>query len=201
MDISTICEVISWITKHPEHVYDEDDDFVDNKPSEKWFRFLQNPGAISEYSDPINHNMDGDEVDIGCDYVFERGSYRSCRCDIEVLPGKTRCAFHDHVIFSKELRGYIKDQHKWITDAYTHGIDVTTNVPQGTMEISVESADEGLFRETTHNLALGCNSTGQPVCVGYFRNPELPMTRNNIFPLTLELQGWCQSRNIPVASL
>ena len=45
----------------------------------------------------------------GCDYIHQKGDKNKLRCNKKTVEGKSRCQFHDHVIFSNDLPQHIQN--------------------------------------------------------------------------------------------
>ena len=183
MNSKQICEIVTWIRSHPEHV---DESFEDDTPAEAWFRFCRDSTLIKEYDHSEYTRMTEKEVSVGCNYIFSGGSFEGDMCHLETLPGKKCCAFHDHLIFSKEVRDYLRDLHADINESF--------DVPRPTVspspnQIIVKLAYNGLFEEVSHKLALRLEGN-VPKCVGYFSSDHL------ISPLTPELKAFCEQAGI-----
>ena len=209
MNSIQIREIVAWIRAHPDHIYESDGEtFEDDTPAEAWYRFCRNPLLVNEYDDPEFGAMTGTRVPNGCTYIFGSGSCKSVRCNVAPLPGKKRCSFHDHLIFSAEVRDYLLDQHADINKDF----GVSSQRPTKNT-LQVIQIDVNLYYETERKLALRSDGT-MIKCVGVFTKPiayEQPQlcpevmiggtkmilpTPSDISPLTPELQTWCQQQGI-----
>ncbi len=207
MNSDQISEIVAWIASHPEHVYECDgESFEDDSPAEAWARFCRDPTLVNEYDDPENHDMDRLQEPNGCTYIFQKGSCKGCRCNSVVEPGRTYCPFHDHPVFSAEVRASLSRSHAEINSQSTP--------PPQTVRLEVEQIETNLYCELTHGLALRPEGPSTIKCLGYFpvvyemvEQPEerkglIPAIRRkslsakDVIPLTPQLAAWCQQQGI-----
>ena len=107
MNREQMCQIASWIKTYPRHYYGSESD----TPAQAYFRFMSNQSLIIEYEDPRNEVMFGDQIPNGCTYIFKEGISRQKRCNCAPVQGYSRCSFHNHTIFSDEIREEIAWQH------------------------------------------------------------------------------------------
>lgn len=119
MDSEQINKIVSWILSHLDHVYECDDEtFEDDSPAEAWARFCRDPTLVNEYEDCDNHRMLGPQVSQGCTHIFSKGSCKGGRCNVSPVPGNDRCSFHDHPVFSPEVRRLLHKNHSDINQSF-----------------------------------------------------------------------------------
>lgn len=114
---STIKKIVEWIQTHPDHILDEQENFECESPSRIWCRFMMDPTFINEYQHADAETMSGFMIrdNQGCDFVFSHGPRASLRCDCEPFEqGGSYCSFHNHPIFSDEIREWIETRHEQI---------------------------------------------------------------------------------------
>ena len=217
MNIDQIRQIVAWINEHPGHCTKRsgDNPFEGKTPAKIWIRFCLNPTVVSDYKHPFDCEMSGEPVENGCTLVFSKGSYRKMRCNRALVPGKDRCAFHDHPVFSAEVRNHIYSHHQHMndlcrftplhsfdsddsemvkSDVSTHEYVYKVLLSYDAGNILVFSFCENLYREPEHNLILSYESGTTLECVGYVPSHETAGKRENILPLTPELKTICEKR-------
>lgn len=118
-----IREIVTWIQGHPDQTVDEYDSLVGgprDTPGKIWARFIADPDTINQYENMDSDSMNGQHVHAGCDFIFTHGPCMGVGCRIEVVPGTTRCKFHNHAVFSKEIRDWIADERLKIDNLFTN---------------------------------------------------------------------------------
>lgn len=100
MEASHIRAVVSWLKSHPEHAgnFDTGDVAYDI------IAFISDPNLVDEYEDVESQCGPGDPVEDGCNYLHQVGPRKGLKCHQARSEGKEKCSFHDHVIFSCEIR-------------------------------------------------------------------------------------------------
>jgi hypothetical protein len=191
MDPETIRRIVVWIKDHPAHLYDSD--VEDCTPGETWFRFCADPVIICEYERSTNHGMTEEPVANGCSLIFSLGSFKGTRCNRPLVPGKDRCAFHNHPVFSTEVRHWISQQLAAIDADFARVRGGTpapkrvepapiiigdfggTPAPEGIEPVSpppktslnVVTFAPNLYRAVENNVIVYQITSGHVVCVGY----------------------------------
>lgn len=67
------------------------------QPDELYAQFKHDPTSIEEH-----HPLCGLRISShGCDYLYQREEAAGYRCSSLTAPGKNRCPYHDHPIFSQ----------------------------------------------------------------------------------------------------
>jgi hypothetical protein len=192
MQSQQIREITSWIQTHSEHVYESDgEDFEGLPHAQAWFKFCQDPTLVNEYEDPMNYRMlSRPQASNGCIYIFSKGTCKGMRCNCPLDAQSNRCAFHNHAIFSAEVREYLQNEHANINGRPAERAQSNT--------MSVIQVEKGLYYETTHRVALK-QEQERWTCVGYFKesSPVAPKpSADDILPLTSQLQAWCQKQGL-----
>ena len=221
MEANQINEIITWIRAHPNHVYESaGETFEGDTPAEVWFRFCRNPSLVNEYEDLDIYTTDASQVVNGCTYIFSSDSCVSGRCNVVPVPGKNRCSFHDHLIFSAEVRDYLRNRHADINkdfSVFSQGpvkkdTEVTTQ-PATTKQMAIVFISDNLYYETENKLAIH-TCGGMVMCVGVFTKSityekdqpansttiggakAILPTEKDIAPLTPELRTLCKQMGI-----
>lgn len=91
--------VVSWIKDHPKHRIIHVGKHYDD--SKIWHRFCKYQGQpVSQYEDPEEYVMLGNEVGGGCIFVFTHGPQHGFQCGMTCDLYQVQCAFHSAVIFN-----------------------------------------------------------------------------------------------------
>jgi len=109
MNQADIYNIINWLGAHPDHFFNSQIDT--DTPAQSWFRYCINPNRVNPYEDADSCTMLYPKVNGGCEYVFTVGPGKDTRCDVQKMPGKKACEFHNHVIFTYRVRKVLKEQH------------------------------------------------------------------------------------------
>lgn len=116
--INEIRSIVHWIIEHPYHFNEQEFKRpISGTPIEIWYRFSDNPKIINEYENPRSCEMRYNPAINGCIHVFGHGKRRGALCNVPVLVTSNKCCFHDAIIFSENVRSYIKELNVTI-DSY-----------------------------------------------------------------------------------
>lgn len=169
MDPSQIREIVSWLRTHSGEPHKHE------TAAEIWLGFCQRPSLIKEMNTLKNQVYARNDSE-RCSYIFFSNEET---CKVLRAPGKDRCHYHDHPIFSDQLRKYLQEMHSEINEQCRKKIRTTQVGPN-------------LFRETEHNLAIRLNDYDKPYCVGYFLSTE----DDSISQLTPGLETVCRKMGL-----
>lgn len=192
-------EIFKWIKNHPQH---SEELIVYENPVRLFFRFLADPDIVCEYENPINFTMNQHIINKYCDYVFKDGPLKNQRCNVLTQKNKSRCKFHDHIIFDimSSFLNSNQDKDETLLKSVINDdeIDDDNSEDDGDCNncnpISIDTTEiPGLYREVNNNLMLKQNQDKNAyfTCIGYL-DPE----NNKIMPLTPDLEEICKTYDI-----
>lgn len=107
MNNNQIYAIVSWIKSHPQHSLE----FKGDTSATIFLKFISDPELIWEYENPNEDSMPGNPVKNGCNYTFLKGSMMHLKCKQITVKGKTKCKFHNTIIFSDRTREFIRNYH------------------------------------------------------------------------------------------
>jgi hypothetical protein len=209
MDPKTIAEIVAWMRLHDQTEYREHD-LVLETPAEFFSSFLTHP-YLDEYSPHADFAEKDDER---CYYSYFNDHFGEPRCFCKAPSGKTRCFYHDHVIFSEATHAYVKKHREELDAAFAQfGAEAEraeqervalrdnairskqpalchcppTMSPVASLNVAA-TANQHLFREVLLGLMIEQAQDSSLKCIGYSPAEQPGVT----LPLTEELKNYCR---------
>ena len=104
MNSDQVRAVVSWMNAHPANAKK----FYTGDCVNDILAFMSDPSMINEYENPKSQSMSGIPVENGCNHIFSHGSCMTLRCNQETIGSNSKCVFHDHIIFSDEIKNSVE---------------------------------------------------------------------------------------------